>query len=214
MAAKGSRDYGRLIPCPWAGRKPYPYRAWCKIRFQALSLWAAHRADVVINFGRTDYLWALLRTRKPLLSRFGNPIGPGASAVTSGNTCREIIGGKRFTTPYLLIGSHFRITLVANISHSSGGSRLTRGSTLRFGSPSARVSRSRSPATCPTRLAAASFSSARSARTSAVGSIGSARSATPRNQRSSARQLRFSLLFGGTILARTSCLRRSPAAPR
>ena len=77
MAAKGSRNYGRLIPCPWAGRKPYPYRAWCKIRFQALSLWAAHRADVVINFGRTDYLWALLKTRKPLLCRFGNPIGAG-----------------------------------------------------------------------------------------------------------------------------------------
>ncbi len=77
MAANGSRNYGRLIPCPWAGRKPYPYRAWYKIRFQALSLWAAHRADVVINFGRTDYLWALLKTRKPLLCRFGNPIGAG-----------------------------------------------------------------------------------------------------------------------------------------
>ena len=77
MAAKGSRNYGRLIPCPWAGRKPYPYRAWCKIRFQALSLWAAYIADVVINFSRTDYLWAILRTRKPLICRFGNPIDVG-----------------------------------------------------------------------------------------------------------------------------------------
>lgn len=74
MAAKGSRSYGRLITHPWAGRKPYPYRAWCKIRFQALSMWAARNADVVINFGRVDYLWALLKTRKPLLCRFGNPI--------------------------------------------------------------------------------------------------------------------------------------------
>ena len=56
MAAEGSRDYGRLITHPWAGRKPYPYRAWCKLRFQALSLWAARHADVVINFGRVDYL--------------------------------------------------------------------------------------------------------------------------------------------------------------
>jgi hypothetical protein len=38
MAAKGSRNYGRLITHPWAGCRPYPYWAWCKIRFQALSL--------------------------------------------------------------------------------------------------------------------------------------------------------------------------------
>jgi glycosyltransferase involved in cell wall biosynthesis len=75
MAAKGSRDYGRLITHPWAGSKPYPYRAWCKIRFQALSLWHARAADVVINFGRVDYLESLLRTSKPLICRFGNPIG-------------------------------------------------------------------------------------------------------------------------------------------
>jgi glycosyltransferase involved in cell wall biosynthesis len=74
MAAKGSRDYGRLITHPWAGRKPYPYRAWCKLRFQALSLWVTRNADVVINFGRVDYLESLLRTSRPLICRFGNPI--------------------------------------------------------------------------------------------------------------------------------------------
>ena len=46
MAARGSRNYGRLITHPWAGRKPYPYRAWCKLRFQALSLWHARNADL------------------------------------------------------------------------------------------------------------------------------------------------------------------------
>ena len=74
MAARGSRNYGRLVTHGWAGRRPYPYRAWCKLRFQALSLWAARDAEVVINFGRVDYLEALLRTRKPLICRFGNPI--------------------------------------------------------------------------------------------------------------------------------------------
>lgn len=74
MAAKGSRNYGRLITHPWAGCKPYPYRAWCKIRFQAQSLAAAGRADVVINAGRVDYLASLLRTSKPLICRFDNPI--------------------------------------------------------------------------------------------------------------------------------------------
>jgi glycosyltransferase involved in cell wall biosynthesis len=76
MAARGSRDYGRLVPHPFAGRKPYPYRAWCKLRFQAQSLWHARGADVVINFGRVDYLESLLRTGKPLVCRFGNPIEP------------------------------------------------------------------------------------------------------------------------------------------
>jgi glycosyltransferase involved in cell wall biosynthesis len=75
MAAKGSRDYGRLITHGWAGRGPYPCRAWCKLRFQALSLWHARDADVVINFGRVDYLEALLRTSKTVICRFGNPIG-------------------------------------------------------------------------------------------------------------------------------------------
>jgi glycosyltransferase involved in cell wall biosynthesis len=76
IAAKGSRNYGRLITHPWAGRRPYPYRAWCKIRFQAQSLWHARHTDVVINFGRVDYLASLLRTRTPLVCRFGNPIEP------------------------------------------------------------------------------------------------------------------------------------------
>lgn len=74
MAAAGSRDYGRLITHPWAGRRPYPYRAWCKLRFQALSLWHARKADVVINFGRVDYLWSLLKTTTPLVCQFQNPI--------------------------------------------------------------------------------------------------------------------------------------------
>ena len=74
MAAKGSRDYGRLITHPWAGCKPYPYRAWCKLRFQAQSLWQARHANVVINFGRVDYLRALLHTTKPLICQFQNPV--------------------------------------------------------------------------------------------------------------------------------------------
>jgi glycosyltransferase involved in cell wall biosynthesis len=74
MAAKGSRNYGRLITYSWAGRKPYPYRAWCKLRFQALSLAAARNADVVINFGRVNYLWGVLQTTKPLICQFQNPI--------------------------------------------------------------------------------------------------------------------------------------------
>jgi glycosyltransferase involved in cell wall biosynthesis len=78
MAAKGSRDYGRLVTHTWAGRRTYQYRAWCKLRFQALSLWHARSADVVINFGRVDYLWSLLKTTTPLICQFQNPIDRSA----------------------------------------------------------------------------------------------------------------------------------------
>jgi glycosyltransferase involved in cell wall biosynthesis len=74
MAAQGSRNYGRLVTHPWAGRRPYPYRAWCKLRFQAQSLWYARTADVLINFGRADYMWSLLTMSVPLISQFQNPI--------------------------------------------------------------------------------------------------------------------------------------------
>jgi glycosyltransferase involved in cell wall biosynthesis len=74
MAARGSRNYGRLVTHPWAGHKPYPYRAWCKLRFQAQSLWHARDADLIINSGRLDYLECLLRTSTPLICRFDNPI--------------------------------------------------------------------------------------------------------------------------------------------
>jgi glycosyltransferase involved in cell wall biosynthesis len=39
-----------------------------------MSLWAAHNVDVVVNFGRLDYLWALLKIQIPILCRFGNPV--------------------------------------------------------------------------------------------------------------------------------------------
>jgi glycosyltransferase involved in cell wall biosynthesis len=74
MAAKGSRNYGRLITHPWPGSRPYHYRAWCKLRFQAQSLWHARNADLIINSGRVDYLEGLLRTSRPLICRFDNPI--------------------------------------------------------------------------------------------------------------------------------------------
>jgi glycosyltransferase involved in cell wall biosynthesis len=42
--------------------------------FQPWSLNAAWGADIVINFGRLDYLEAILRTRRPLLCSFQNPL--------------------------------------------------------------------------------------------------------------------------------------------
>lgn len=74
LAAEGSKSYGgrvsfhRLPGCSWLGR------AWRKLRFQFQSLSLARHADVVINFGRLDYLEGLLRTSKPLICCFQNPI--------------------------------------------------------------------------------------------------------------------------------------------
>src|SRR5690606_38991137 len=45
-----------------------PSRAFRKILFQLLSLWGARGIDVVVNFGRQDYLLSLLQTGIPLVS--------------------------------------------------------------------------------------------------------------------------------------------------
>ena len=34
---------------------------------------AARHADLIVNFGRVDYLWSLARTSKPLAVVFNNP---------------------------------------------------------------------------------------------------------------------------------------------
>ena len=75
MGAQGSRDYGRLVEYPWAGRYPKIYRGYCKLNFMlklAGQLVTGH--DAAICFGRADYLWALLRSALPMIYVFENPI--------------------------------------------------------------------------------------------------------------------------------------------
>ena len=110
IAAKGSRNYGRLATHPWPGRKPYPYRAWCKIRFQAQSLWHARGADVVINFGRVDYLWSLLKTTTPIICQFQNPVEDSADRIPSFATYRGPLVRERQRSP---ARSHCRCRLLA-----------------------------------------------------------------------------------------------------
>jgi glycosyltransferase involved in cell wall biosynthesis len=74
MAAKGSRDYGRLVTYSWAGRKPYPYRVFCKLDFFTRSLLLSRRIDAAISFARVDYLLPLLRLGVPIVCNFQNPI--------------------------------------------------------------------------------------------------------------------------------------------
>lgn len=76
LAGPGSQDYGGGL---WVHRAPdasFLSRAVRKAWFQLLSRWAARGAlDVVVNFGRLDYLVALLRrTRLPLICWFENPV--------------------------------------------------------------------------------------------------------------------------------------------
>jgi len=73
LAAPGSKNYGGGL---WAHGRPtlaLRDRAFRKSLFQPTSLLASIGCDVVINFGRTDYLEALLRTSKPMLICFQNP---------------------------------------------------------------------------------------------------------------------------------------------
>ncbi|HSN66266.1 MAG TPA: glycosyltransferase, partial [Fusibacter sp.] len=52
----------------------YPSRAFRKLWFQWLSLTVLPDVDVVVNFGRVDYLEFILKTSIPAICRFANPI--------------------------------------------------------------------------------------------------------------------------------------------
>jgi glycosyltransferase involved in cell wall biosynthesis len=77
LAAPGSQDFGDGL---WAHRKPGSgllSRALRKLWFQVLVVRAMAGCDVVINFGRIDYLRVLFRRDVPLVLRFGNPVTQG-----------------------------------------------------------------------------------------------------------------------------------------
>lgn len=75
MAAKGSKDYGRLITYPWGGRGPFAWRAYSKLNFMARSARELMRGhDVVLAGCRVDYLAPFLLNGIPIAYRFGNPI--------------------------------------------------------------------------------------------------------------------------------------------
>lgn len=74
FAGPGSHSYGGRTWIHSAPSRWWPDRAVRKIWFQLISLLAARNADVVMNFARLDYLWALLKTRMPIVCRFANPV--------------------------------------------------------------------------------------------------------------------------------------------
>ena len=74
MAGPGSRHYSGRLHLHRAPTASYPSRVRRKLQFQLQSLWAARDCDVVCNFGRFDYLEALLRMGKPVMHTFHNPI--------------------------------------------------------------------------------------------------------------------------------------------
>ena len=74
LAGHGSRAYGGSLHLHKPPSKAYPSRVRRKLQFQLQSLWAARHCDVVCNFGRFDYLEALLRLGKPILHTFHHPI--------------------------------------------------------------------------------------------------------------------------------------------
>jgi glycosyltransferase involved in cell wall biosynthesis len=75
LAGKNSKTYsGRTFFHGTPGRS-FPSRAFTKIIFQFKSLWISRRSDVVINFGRIDYLIGILKlTDKKIVCRFDCPI--------------------------------------------------------------------------------------------------------------------------------------------
>lgn len=75
LAGAGSRGYGGRLHIHKAPSQAYLSRAHRKVHFQLQSLWAARGTDAIYNFGRFDYLEALLASYgKPLLHCFQNPV--------------------------------------------------------------------------------------------------------------------------------------------
>lgn len=74
IAGSGSESFGGLLCIHKAPTSSRFSRAFRKLLFFGLSFPAASRADVVINFGRLDYLLLILRTCVPLIHVQQNPI--------------------------------------------------------------------------------------------------------------------------------------------
>lgn len=74
LAGAGSRNYGDGLIVHRAPSLAHPSRAFRKIWFQLLTLRAIAGVDLVINFGRIDYLELLYRTNVPLIHWFQNPL--------------------------------------------------------------------------------------------------------------------------------------------
>ena len=72
IAKSGSTRFNGELHTPPAPSESYLSRAYCKLLYQPVSLWAARHTDVVHCHSRFDYLEALLKTRKPLVLHFHN----------------------------------------------------------------------------------------------------------------------------------------------
>src|SRR5262245_30411939 len=66
IAKRGSTRFNGELFTPPAASNAYWSRAWCKIIYQPVSLWAARHADLIHCHSRLDYLEGLCRTSKPL----------------------------------------------------------------------------------------------------------------------------------------------------
>jgi glycosyltransferase involved in cell wall biosynthesis len=72
IAKSGSTRFNGELHTPPGPSDAYLSRAFCKLLYQPVSIWAARHADVVHCHSRFDYLEALLKTRKPLVLHFHN----------------------------------------------------------------------------------------------------------------------------------------------
>lgn len=74
MAGPGSQSFGGRLILHQPPSQNIISRGLRKLWFQWLSRRAARGSDIILNFGRIDYLGSILRTAKPVLCRFGNPV--------------------------------------------------------------------------------------------------------------------------------------------
>lgn len=73
IAKKHSLCYGGRVAHHVTAGSSLTSRIFRKSIFQAITCSLSRRADVVHTFGRPDYLWALYKTRVPIVLHFQNP---------------------------------------------------------------------------------------------------------------------------------------------
>ena len=91
LAGAGSSHYNGRLHLHRSPGCSMPSRVRRKLQFQFQSSWAARDCDVVCNFGRFDYLEALMRLGKPILHTFHHPITQRWWMMRSGSSARPVL---------------------------------------------------------------------------------------------------------------------------
>ncbi len=91
LAGPGSRGPWKIVEHRAPNNTSFFSRAYRKILFQLVSLRHTAGRDLVISFGRFDYLWALLRAGSNVMHVFQAPVGAGELDFIPPRACVHLV---------------------------------------------------------------------------------------------------------------------------